>query len=103
MPRLPTSRANDLVSPSTPAFDAEYAASPVYPREPIIELMLIMRPPPLDVSRYRSTDRDIYSDPRRFTSIIFAASPVGNVARIPSPAIPALFMRPNKPDVPACS
>ena len=90
MPRLPTSRASDLVNPSSPALDAEYAVCPALPRIAAAEATFTTRPQRA-FSMRGSARREQRNAPFRLMSTVVFHVSVAYRTASPSLVNPALF------------
>jgi hypothetical protein len=95
IPNFASSRATGNVMPTTPAFDAEYAACPICPSNAAIDAVVTITPRSPPASGALSTmapaaSRIMLNMPTRFTLIANLKSSSGNKPPLPTtrPAVP---------------
>src|SRR3990172_7790423 len=93
MPREPTSRAGDVVKPTSALFYAPYTVWPAFPRIATAEDMFTIRPQRA-LSIPRSAACEHRNAPRTFVDMVWLNASVGYLSRSPSWVKPALFTRP---------
>src|SRR5215475_9662629 len=96
MPNLPSSSASVLVSPPTPAFEAQYAARPKSVSNAITEAVLTMRARPFSLARALSAgmaSRQSRNMPRTFTAFTRSQNSSVISSTKARPLTPALLNR----------